>query len=122
MNKDDEVLDFLEHFGVKGMHWGVRNKSERRIRRIGKQQKRVDRFRRAEAGTASKGDKFILSMFAIPVVQILAEGGISDAASVSLTRERRRKEKILKGKRKTQDFLLKFQGVDVRTLDFSPLK
>ena len=25
---DDEVEEFLEHFGIKGMHWGVRNKQQ----------------------------------------------------------------------------------------------
>lgn len=26
MIDEEEVLDFLEHYGVRGMHWGIRNK------------------------------------------------------------------------------------------------
>lgn len=111
------VDQFLEHHGVKGQKWGVR-----KTRRIHNQQVRVDRFRRAEAGKATGTDKFILSMFRIPVVTLVSEGGVSGASEAILNRERRRKQKIVAGEAKVRDILLRAQGVDVRTLNFAPLK
>lgn len=47
----DPVQDFLEHYGTKGMKWGVRNVATR------KAQKRVDRIDRVAKGTASNLDR-----------------------------------------------------------------
>lgn len=51
MTDPDPAQDFLEHYGTKGMKWGVRNVSTR------KAQKRVDRIGRVADGTASKMDR-----------------------------------------------------------------
>lgn len=45
MDPLQEDIDFLEHFGVKGMKWGVR------------QQRRLDMTKRVAAGKGSFGDK-----------------------------------------------------------------
>lgn len=41
MNQD-EVLDFIEHHGVKGMHWGVRND---KVRKTSSDHKKTAPFR-----------------------------------------------------------------------------
>lgn len=43
---------FLEHYGKKGMKWGVRKVYAE------KTQKKIDRFERVDKGTANKRDRF----------------------------------------------------------------
>lgn len=130
MNEVDELL--LEHFGVKGMHWGVHNKprtiktaagtnvSRRRGKVVRKQQKSIDRLRRLEVGKGSKTDKFIASMFQIPTVNL--HEGIQGGAHLTLERKRIHKKKILSGKRKVRDLLDRFAGINVRDLNVSRLR
>jgi hypothetical protein len=51
----DPTQDFIEHFGTKGMKWGVRNARNVSTRRA---QTRVDRIARVADGTASKVDRY----------------------------------------------------------------
>lgn len=130
----------LEHHGVKGMKWGVRNPRTglystpggtqvpfRRSRRAFQQQRGVDRLRRVEAGRttganrATKTDKFIVSMFQIPTVDLLSEG-IQGGSHVTLERRRIHKKKILSGKRKVADILGRAQGINIRDVNLKPLR
>jgi hypothetical protein len=50
MTDPDPAQDFIEHFGTKGMQWGVRRATDTA-------QKRIDRIDRVAKGTASKSDR-----------------------------------------------------------------
>lgn len=56
MSTEAEIEEFLEHFGVQGMKWGVR-KQQRHDRNLNRIQKRVDRTARIAEGSASLKDR-----------------------------------------------------------------
>ena len=109
--------DILEHFGVKGMHWGVR-----KARRVEKQnarvQKRVDAVRRVAEGGGNRRDKIRVS-FSTTTFDALMSRNNQEMAQRTLNRMQKHQSKILAGKRKTQDILARAQGVRYRDLDFS---
>lgn len=51
----DEKYDYLAHYGVKGMAWGVRKRQEERVKTAQNKAKR-DRQERAKAEAAAKGE------------------------------------------------------------------
>lgn len=51
----DEVDDFLEHFGVKGMRWGVRKGLDSSIKKGGLNERNVNRHNRNVAARRAKG-------------------------------------------------------------------
>lgn len=94
---DEEV--YLEHYGKKGMHWGVRG-----TRRV---QKRLDRLDRISKGTATTGDRF-------------ATGLLTNKRSADkmLKRGAKLQDKINHGQRKTQDILIKANGIKIKDLNY----
>lgn len=50
---DEEIDDFLEHFGVKGMQWGVRRAEKRAAKREAKQERKDAREAARQAHNAS---------------------------------------------------------------------
>lgn len=89
---------FLEHYGVKGMKWGVR-----RTRRI---QKSIDRTKRIADGTASVKDR------------VLGSAITKKGAQRQLQRGANNQAKMLAGKRKTSSLMAKAYGIKVQDLDY----
>lgn len=89
---------YLEHFGVKGMHWGVRG-----TRRA---QKRIDRTHRIATGKASLLDRALGSA--------LTKKG----ASRQLQRGANAQAKINSGKKKATNALATVSGVKIKELNF----
>ncbi len=56
MVTDEDVDDFIAHFGIKGMKWGQRKNVRTARREYGKQQ-HYDRLKRISDGTASRADR-----------------------------------------------------------------
>lgn len=57
MNLDEQIDAFLEHHGVKGQKWGVRNKiTSFNVRRGRQKQLHRERLQRVKEGTATKQD------------------------------------------------------------------
>lgn len=98
MLTDEDVDDFLEHVGVKGMHWGVRG-----TRRA---QKRIDRTQRIATGTASTKDRVLGSAFT------------KKGANRQLQRGANQQAKINAGKLKATNVLTTLAGVKVKELNF----
>lgn len=105
MIDDSEVEDFLAHFGVKGMKWGVR-----RTARI---QKIIDRHERVANGTASTKDRLLA-----------ANRGVFTArgANRTLQRAANNQAKLNAGKHKTTAILLKVHGVNYKDLTYGGRK
>lgn len=99
---EEERSAHLEHFGVKGMKWGQRN--NKRI------QKRLDRTKRVRDGSASTKDKVATAY----IQGVYTKKG---AARV-LDRGARQQAKILDGKKKASDLMLRFGGINVRDLNY----
>jgi len=130
---DEEIDAYLEHHGVKGMHWGVRRAritAEKNARaasgkeRFGNRnqeraQQKVDQFRRVASGKGTAGDKLYVGLFRTPVADLLMGGGIKGGAQNVLRRDQKNQKKIVEGKKRVSDALSRFGGVDVRNLDFS---
>lgn len=106
---DEEA--YLEHHGVKGQKWGVRNN-----KRFQKQQ---DRIRRVASGTGSKADKLIVGSFRVPIFRLVTGKGLRGGAQKQLEAQEKRKKKIQAGHKKVEDLILRSQGVNVRDIDFS---
>lgn len=92
---------YLEHFGVKGMHWGVRG--TRRMQKV------LDRQHRQATGTASTGDKLLN-----------ANRGIftTKGANRVLQRGANNQAKINAGKMQVSNALSTLGGVKIKNLDF----
>jgi hypothetical protein len=152
MNDVDEFI--LEHFGTKGMKWGVRRdsktgvrpiaktldesgfgklakanadrhdqrgarKAQRQVKRVKKQQGRVDQYRRVASGRGLRGERFVIAMRA-SVYDIARGRSAQGIAQLKLDQAMKQQDQIRAGKRKTQDILLrKVYGVNIRDLDFS---
>lgn len=119
-----EDLDFLAHYGTKGMKWGQRRALSRAAKgsdRLGNRnnksaQRRIDRVSRVASGTASKGDIAKALLLNIPTQQVLLEGGVRGGAQATLDREKRIQNKIVSGKANATDILARIGGVDYREL------
>ena len=103
-----EDLDFLAHYGKKGMRWGVRNET-RTVKNTARAQKRIDRVARVASGTASKSDR---------VTAYLATGTTTKrSAQYQLRQAADMQDKIAVGRGKTNNMLLKLQGVKASELN-----
>ena len=98
---DQEVEDFLAHYGVKGMKWGVR-----RTRRM---QKIVDRHDRIAKGTASKKDRILGANRMV----FTAKG-----AERTLQRAANNQAKINAGKMKATNALAMLGGVRMKDMNY----
>lgn len=122
---DEELYNFLEHHGVKGMKWGQRksmsldSRSPRYQKRVAKQQKLLDRMRRVAAGNASRGDKFIVGAFRTTIANQVLGKGLQGGTARQLGQLQKEQDKINAGKRKTSDILKRSAGVNVRYLTYS---
>jgi hypothetical protein len=72
MITDQDVDVFLEHHGVKGMHWGQRRKEELRKHR--------ERLVRVSKGTATKQDKGNIRARRMGMASLGVAGGIAAIA------------------------------------------
>lgn len=136
---DDEIdAHFLEHFGVKGMKWGVRRQKavaaakqraktpDRKGNRNNvKAQRRVDVVRRIASGKATKQDYGIALVNSLlqqgplgTAIEVGAGGGVKGAAANRLDRAAKLQGKIGSGKKRVTDKLLRMQGVDIRELKY----
>ena len=82
MTTDQEVDDFLEHYGVKGMKWGKRN------------QKRLDRAKRVASGKASLRQKTAFALTDTSSASINRNNGLAGAGRVRAQELQRRKTRI----------------------------
>lgn len=89
----DTAEDFLEHYGVKGMKWGVRR------------DRRLSRARRVARGTASKKDKTIFALTDTSAKSIKKNDGLAGAARVRANELARRKKRINEGRATVKDLI-----------------
>lgn len=98
---DADIDAFLEHHGVKGMHWGVRG--TRRTQKI------LDRLDRASKGKASRTDKLLnANRF------VFSKKG----AQKNLMRGAMLQEKVKAGKAKTSNILATATGIKIKDLNY----
>lgn len=98
---DQDVDAFLEHVGVKGMHWGVRG--TRRAQKV------LDRTQRIAKGKASTTDKILgANRFVFS-----AKG-----ANKQLQRGANQQAKIKAGKMKVGNALVTAGGIKIKNLDY----
>lgn len=88
-----EQDEFLEHYGVKGMQWGVRN------------EKRLQRATRVADGTASKKDKAGFYLTDTSAASIRRNSGLKGAATVRAAELSGRKDRINAGKATMRDYV-----------------
>lgn len=71
----DDSNGYLEHFGVKGMHWGVWNE-ETRARRMGLHKRVIETSSENQKGLSDKQKKAIMVGAAVTAGVLAAAGGI----------------------------------------------
>lgn len=103
-----EDVDFLEHYGVKGMRWGVRKKETGQNFVTRGIQKRVDRTQKIADGTATKRDKVVSALDTTIVTK--------KGAARSLRRLKAFQKQVEDGDARVQNMLLRMQGVNVSAL------
>lgn len=89
----DEVQDFLEHVGVKGMKWGVRR------------QARQARLGRVARGQGSVGDNLRVALTDVSTLSVLRRGGIQGAAVSRLSQVERHRQTIESGTAQVHDLI-----------------
>lgn len=95
----EEVDDFLEHVGVKGMKWGVRR------------QKRLDRLNRVAKGKSTRGERARVLLTETSNLSLGRHGGLQGAAANRAKQLAARKKRIQKGQATVKD-LLALHGAD----------
>lgn len=98
MISDKDVDAFIEHYGVKGMRWGVRG-----TRRV---QKRLDRANRLLEGKGSVKDHILRPAFTKKGINRQLQRGADDQA------------KILAGKKKVGNAIAVASGVRIKDLNY----
>lgn len=108
---------FLEHYGKKGMKWGQRRAAQR-AKITARTQKRLDSTRRVAAGKGSKTDKFVQSMFRVPVADLILGKGVKGGSQRLLKRHQKIQTRVLAGEAKTREVLSNALGLRYRDLNF----
>jgi hypothetical protein len=93
-----EVESFIEHFGKKGMKWGVRR------------QKRLARAQRVATGKSSKGETAAFLLTDTSRASVKRNKGVAGAAASRVRELKGRKERIQKGEAKVKDMLALYGG------------
>lgn len=128
MVTEQEVDDFLEHFGKKGMKWGQRHALARAAKgpdRFGNRntasvQRRVDVVRRVANGKGSHADMLKAGLLYVPFPYTVSEGfSVSGGSKRLLQQNKRIQKKIVAGKKNTTDILNRIGGVDIRELNYN---
>jgi hypothetical protein len=89
---DNKLEEFLEHFGVKGMHWGIRHKpsSSGKLSRKQKRQKRYQEKADSLIKEALGSNQVLINLNRRHIVtgeefvQYLANGGLLDIRGTSI--------------------------------------
>lgn len=136
---DQEVEDFLEHFGVKGMRWGLRreaNKSnvarlqnkgltKRQAKNTNRYQNRVDAQRMTAKRMAGKANALqqlnnhmISNTMLSPSTALRHPLSSKKAAVLQLKKNQAVQTKIKKGESKVNSFFLKAQGISIKDIDY----
>jgi hypothetical protein len=105
----------LNHYGVKGMHWGVRKA------RTGDLNIRASRLERVAAGKGSLVDKAI-TLSGSSVRNMQKSGGFRKEAARRAADKRAQIERLSTGKAKTSDILRAYGTVSVSSLVGSAFK
>lgn len=107
MIADEEVEDFLEHFGIRGMKWGVRR--ERRNQALA-------RASRPGAGIATKVRAFREEN----IIDLVKGRGIRGGARIRRARLSGRAARIKAGKGSARDIIVHFGST--RVVDLIPVR
>lgn len=95
-----EDVDFLAHFGKKGMKWGVKNEA------------RLQATKRVAKGTGDAKDK--MKVLSRESSLSLARGKtLQGAAAKTVIKQEALKKRILKGEATTRDFLNNWGSVTI---------
>ena len=89
----DEDVEFLEHFGKKGMRWGVRNEV------------RLERAKAVASGTANKLETVRFASTDTSSRVIKRTGSVQAAAKLRESQLQARKDRVIAGKGTAKDFL-----------------
>lgn len=102
----DENFDFLAHYGVKGMKWGVRKRAKDRVKRANSNRlaKRSESLKRVSEGKGSIRDK-AYALSTISSGKIIANKGFKNAAAEKASRLSDRNERVKSGKTTITDKL-----------------
>jgi len=96
--------EFLAHFGVRGMKWGVRKKYNER------QQKIVNRDKRVAEGKGSTLDK-VKAIGGSSVAELVANRGLKNTAKKHAEKRQDHLDRINNGEAKTRDLVRLYAGV-----------
>lgn len=100
----------LEHFGKKGMKWGVRNRYMARISSTGARDRRVGK------GGGSKLDRLQSNLTTNPVRMLQAKGNVNKAAAIKGKSKEDHIRRMKTGKATTMDLLRATASVRVTDL------
>lgn len=89
---DDNTDAFLEHFGVKGMKWGVRR------------EKHLNSLKRTAEGTGSFKDKYV-AINSVSALDLFRGKGFQGALRMKISELEDRKTRTTEGKRIAGDVL-----------------
>lgn len=104
---DDEIDDYFEHHGVKGMKWGTRK------------QARLERTQRVAEGKGSLGDK-VRTLGRQSTTSLILNRGLKGSAANQVKQMEALKERTLTGKRTVKDILNTSGGTQLFSLGLPP--
>lgn len=139
MISDQAIEDFLEHYGVQGMKWGVRraaNKASvakfrkqgltgRQAKRTVRYQNRVDAQKMAATGRAGKVN--VLRQLSNRAIsnQMLSIGTVArhplstkKAAARQLEKNKKTQAKIANGEAKVRNWMFEQSGISIKNIDY----
>jgi len=120
---DEDVEEFIQHFGKKGMHWGIRNiknPSKREKFRVGTerfQRRVIDPQRRVAVGRGSFGDKFRVALNT-PMID-LATIGLKEGARSNLEDAKLVQNKVKRGKKRFTAWAARLNRVSIADLNYN---
>lgn len=104
----EDVKDFLAHYGKKGMKWGQRNNA--------RTQGKIDVLKRIANDTATNKDfRKAHSIQGLSFTKNRAKS----RAELNIKRGKEAQNNIMLGKNKVNDILLKAQGITIKDLDYN---
>lgn len=96
-------VEFLEHFGKKGMRWGVH------------QQTRLDASNRVAKGEAMPGDKGLV-LGKQSALSLIRNKGLKGAAAKDAAKLQAMKDRVESGQASTKDMLSRYGGMQLFNL------
>lgn len=107
-----DLEDVVEHFGVKGMRWGVR-----RTRNV--QKRSIDPLKRVASGEGSKRDKAKVALRNYTIGDLAKGRSLKKSAARRVDIIKKNQDKVNAGQDRVRNVLALTAGVRIKDLDLT---